>query len=405
MNIVYVSSTDIIGQRFNGNYYLEGLNNQGHSAKQLVWNRESASEHVVEMYQTRFKRIGQKISSKIEDLISVRGMLHPSTFLLPRNATFKQADIIHYQLIQWPNFFGFPALPYLTSKKKSFLTLHDLWPLTGHCVSPYDCNRWQIGCGQCPYLKVDFEMRTDRTQFNFKLKEKIFQNSNLEIIVASELMKKRAHMSPMLKGKKIHKVPFGLDTKVYQPKDKKLSRKLLGVAENDFVIVLRASIDLVKGLDTIKRVLTQLGSEKNIHILTVNQKSKLDEFKDRFKVTDYGWVSDDKLMTTIFSASDVFLMPSVQETFGMMALEAMACGCPVVVFDGTALPEIVECSGAGIVLKQGDWQGMAEVLRKLREQPQLNKEMSIRGPLHVQKYYNIDGILEQLLKIYSNAVL
>lgn len=401
MNILYVSSTDIIGQRFNGFYNLEKLNQEGHNAKQLVWEREGNSDYVVEGFRYPLKEQSQKLINKIENRLSIRSMLHPSTYFLSKHKEFENTDVVHYQLIQWPNFFALPALPYLTRKKKSFLTLHDMWPITGHCTSPFDCTRWQTGCGSCPYLHSDFSLRKDRTNFNWRVKNKIFRNSKLEIIVASKLMKDRAEQSPMLKEFKIHQVPFGIDTGVFYPRNKSMARKLLGIRENDFVIVLRAATDPVKGLAAISEILEKLDSNRDVHVLALNQKSLLKQFRNKCKVTDYGWVSDDELIVNIYSAADVFLMPSQQETFGMMCLEAIACGCPAIVYDGTALPEIIEGSGAGIVVKQGDSQGMYEALVALRDDPNKRHQMGQAGPTHVKRKYELGTMIKELVDIYK----
>jgi len=60
----------------------------------------------------------------------------------------------------------------------------------------------------------------------------------------------------------------------------------------------------------------------------------------KYGVVTPGWIDGEDLAIAL-SAADVFVMPSIQEAFGLMAVEAMACGTPVIVFDGTALPGVI----------------------------------------------------------------
>jgi len=61
---------------------------------------------------------------------------------------------------------------------------------------------------------------------------------------------------------------------------------------------------------------------------------------------------NDNLMADIYNASDLFLMPSIVESFGMMAIEAMSCGTLPIVLEGTALPEVTNSKTCGVTVKR-----------------------------------------------------
>ena len=403
MKILQISSTDLIGQRFNGQYALKYFNLRGHPSNQLVWNKEGHGSNTYQMLQYPGVRRLQRYAAKVEDILSIRGLIHPSSFLLSREKQFKESDVVHYQLIHWPNYFSNLALPSLTRQKPSVWTIHDFHPMSGHCVSPFDCNRWSTGCGQCPYLSTDFKMRTDRTALMWKIKKQIYKKSHFSIVAASQFMKKKIEQSPLLNRFPIYHVPFGLDMQEFTPGNTAYSKKLLGIEPDEIVICFRAAPGEYKGLDYIKKALSHIQTDKKICLLTFNVQWQLEEFRRHYKIVDLGWVLDDALTKHAFSASDFFLMPSMQETFGMMAVEAMAFGKPVVVFEGTALPEVVGGNDVSFVLPKGV-DGLARVIKELIENPGLRFQRGQMAREFAVKNYDLNLHIERLLKVYSQTI-
>jgi glycosyltransferase involved in cell wall biosynthesis len=352
MKILQISSTDLVGQRFNGQYISKHFNQMGHTSKQLVWTKEGYDSNTKEMLQVRGVRHLEKVNALAENVLSIRGILHPSSFFLPMEPDFAQSEIVHYHLLQWPNYFSTLALPFLTRRKPSVWTIHDFLPFTGHCVYPFDCEKWKTGCGKCPYLSTTFRMRKDNTALMWRLKNFAYSQSKMSVVAASDFMKRKLEQSPLLKRFPIYHVPFGVDLNVFSPGDQNYSKKLLGIEEDEIVISFRSAPGEFKGFEFIKEALKHISTNKKICLLTFSVPWQLEEFRDKFKIIDLGWVNDDELTQHAYNASDFFLMPSTQEAFGMMAMEAMAFGKPVVVFEGTSLPEIVGGNNVGFVIER-----------------------------------------------------
>jgi hypothetical protein len=107
MNILQVSSTDLIGQRFNGQYISQYFNKQGHQSTHLVWTKEGDDPNTHEMIPIPGVRTFEKVMARVEDHLSIRGVLHPSSFLLSREKAFKASDVVHYHLFDTgPAFFN-----------------------------------------------------------------------------------------------------------------------------------------------------------------------------------------------------------------------------------------------------------------------------------------------------------
>jgi glycosyltransferase involved in cell wall biosynthesis len=76
-------------------------------------------------------------------------------------------------------------------------------------------------------------------------------------------------------------------------------------------------------------------------------------------------VASDHRLSGLYSAADVFVIPSLQEAFGQTVLEAMACGTPVVGFDAGGIPEMVKPGETGLLASCGDVAGLREAVLAL----------------------------------------
>ena len=92
-------------------------------------------------------------------------------FKIKAHEAYIDADLVHFHGIH-SQFFSYLALPSLTANKPPIFTVRDMWPLTGHCAVNYDCERWKIGCGQCPYPDAPPALPTkrDTSHIEWKLK-------------------------------------------------------------------------------------------------------------------------------------------------------------------------------------------------------------------------------------------
>lgn len=143
-------------------------------------------------------------------------------------------------------------LPLLSGMKPVVWTLHDPWLFSGHCIHSFGCDKWRTGCGDCPHLDVPFSRDFDRSAIDFEAKRIAIRDSQITFIVASDWMLEKAKCSPVTAGKKIVKIPFGIDQGLFKCKSRADIRRKLGIAEDAFVLFFRADRNPYKGADTIK---------------------------------------------------------------------------------------------------------------------------------------------------------
>ena len=112
-------------------------------------------------------------------------------------------------------------------------------------------------------------------------------------------------------------------------------------------------------------------------------------------------VGEDKLAA--FRDCDLFVLPSYQENFGMAALEAMACGLPVVVSKGVYLYPEIEQAGAGLVV-DGDPAGLAGAFEMLLQDSTLRARMGEAGRWLVRERFSAERVADQMRSVYRNIL-
>jgi len=400
-SILQVGAFDEEGARFNGQDLHKQLRERGFRSRHLVWTKTGDDPDTIQLKTSKTDKLQQRIR-QVEYDFSLQSLLYPFVFDLPTKSYFKQADLIHFHLIH-TGYFSLGALPILTRMKPTVWTLHDPWAMTGHCVHPFACERWKTGCGKCPDLNILFSLKRDNTALLWKAKKFLYQASNIDIVVASKWMLRMAEASPLLSNFRLHQIPFGIDTKLFSPGDTEECKKKLGIPIGNLVIGLRANANDFKGLKYIQEALEHLNSEVPITILVFNQKGHFDKFLGRHHILEVGWIKDSEAFAQVLKACDLFLMPSTAESFGMMAIESMACGKPSIVFDGTALPEVT-FAPKGAISVPATTDELLKALNHLIKDEATRKQMGEEARVLAVQNYDFAMHVDRMQKLYEEKL-
>ncbi|MBL8834901.1 MAG: glycosyltransferase [Alphaproteobacteria bacterium] len=403
MNLLQISSNDLVGRRFNG-YDLHGrFAARGIAMRYLAWNARARSDFAGRVLPYPGSRLIQKlVTRKLEKTLSLQSVLPVHAHLLPLQRDFRRADLVHYHVIH-DGWFGLGALPALVRRKPSVWTWHDLWPVTGHCMHPIDCPRWQSGCGECPDLATPFPLRRDRTAQLFARKRRLYEGLDLDVVVASRWMLERARRAPLAAGFRLHRIPFGLDLALYAPGDRDAARARFGIEAGNRVVALRAFRNPFKGTEAFAAAVASLGEATRLTILTVQEKGHFDTLRGRHQVVDLGWVDDDATMRDVYAAADFLAMPSAADSFGLMAIEAMACGRPVLCFEGTAVPETAQAPEIGLAVPRGDVAALAAALRRWIDDPDEVAARGRRARAAAEQDYDVETQADRLAALYREV--
>ena len=382
MNVLQIGDNDIIGNKFNGHDLHIYLRNEGVIANHLVMSKQSSDKDTY-----------------------VFPSVQPHHFFnaLVSQRVFLEADIIHLHLIHNTQF-NIVYLPFISSLKPVVWTLHDPWVLSGHCIHHGNCDKWKSHCMDCNSLEAHFPLSRDTSALEFALKKRAIQNSQIFPIVASQWMEEKLAESPIWQGKPVRQIPFGINQSLFSPGDKLEARKLLGISANSIVLFCRVA-PFWKGTDLLNDALIEAGKKNDLVLLTVGfaEKDILRHLPRSIRHVHYGWIEDDNSLLNLYRASDLFLMPSEQEAFGMMAIEAMSCGKMVLALDapGSAVPQVINAPYSGIAVQRSQY---AQELCRLLASPD---EIFQRGKMcfsYATRKYGYKNYISKILSMYSYAL-
>lgn len=401
MNILALTTWDSSGEQFNGYMVHRELLRQGQQSDMAVLfkQKDDPRIHALGNGLTRFYDI--KPVTLVEKLLGIQRLLPISGYFLFFKKYYRDADLIHLHIIHGVPFFSLLLLPLITRRHKVVWTLHDPWIVTGHCVYPLDCQRWLEGCGSCPDLSLPFPIRRDATSFMWRMKKWLLDRSRLEVVVASKWMNDLVGASPLVSRFPRHIIPLGLEIGSCAGFDSNLFRERHSIPLDAAVIAFRyrGRDDLIKGWPFIEEALMKIELDRPICLVVFDQTGGMDRLKMRHQVVELGWTPTHEPILEALAAADLFLMPSVAEAFGMMAIESMACGTPVIVFEGTALPDVVHAPDGGIAVPR-DADALARAIETVLKDRELYDSLVENGRRIVREEYSVEQYTQRHIDLY-----
>lgn len=330
-----------------------------------------------------------------------------NSFRIKNLEVYRQADILDFHGIHGGRTLSYLSLPMLTKDKPAVFTMHDMWALTGHCAYSYDCDRWRIGCGQCPYPDTHPAVKRDNTHLEWKLKNWVYGHSNLTIVTVSSWLAKLARQS-LLQRFAIHHIPNGVDTDAYKPLDPDKCRALLGIPLDKRVLMFGA-LNLShhrKGGDLLLKALQNLPAtlQKELVLLTIGQGGEEFSKIDNIQTINLGFVTQARFKAMCYSAADLFIHPTRADNLPLMLLESMACGTPMVSFDVGGVPELVRPGITGYLAKQDDANDLCRGIIQLLEDNSARRRMGEHCRTTALREYTLELQTQRYLEMYHRLV-
>jgi len=407
MNILHVSSTDLMGGRFTG-YYMHQALEEIHAVEMAVWNKTTDNPSVHSMRDSRFFLcFPSTFVRRFDNKLGLEGLTGLAGWILPFQEYFKRADIVHLHLIHNGPYSSILSLPMLSRLKPLVWSIHDPWAMTGGCLYSFDCDRWLTGCNSpCPYPRRKSLLQDHTPALHWQIKKWVYQKSDLSLVVASRWMQDRVQRSPLLRHIPCHVIPYGIDLETFRPRPKAESRKKLGIWPDQKVLVFRdvgLESDRFKGMRWLMEALQMYEPQEPTCLLILQDGRAFRSLWPKYSVITPGWIDGEEL-AVILSAGDVFLMPSIQEAFGLMAVESMACGTPVVVCEGTSLPDVIKAPQSGLVVPPRDSVALAGAIKQLLEDDSLRDRLGRQARQIAEREYALPLYLQRHLNLYEEVI-
>jgi putative colanic acid biosynthesis glycosyltransferase len=246
-------------------------------------------------------------------------------------------------------------------------TMHDFWAVTGHCsyFSDINCKKWETECSNCPKIKnYPTSLVYDRSYKNFSLKRELFKNRKDMFIVSvsdwmGDLMKKS-----FLNRCNLEVVLNGVDVEKFKETENALKiRFKYNLTEKFILLSVATNWGPRKGWDDLMLLSDSLSDDFQIIMIGLNKKqlSKLPS-----NIIGIERTESQEELAEYYSAADVVLSLSSQETFGLTIAEGLSCGTPGIVYNCTASPELIS-QDTGIIVEKGNLQILIEAILTIKK--------------------------------------
>lgn len=344
------------------------LQSQGHESW-VFWAR---GEHEQDEHMQKIASYPEVCLDALLTRIDGRAGFHSKaiTRRLLRKLDAIDPDVVHLHLllgyyINVGMLFGWLA----AHRCKVVWTLHDCWAFTGHCIhfTYAGCDQWRTTgcavCAPCPQKRTYPEtcFGGDRSvRWNFEEKRRLFTilpPERMRLITPSKWLAglvKRSFLSKY----DVEIVHNTVDTSVFKPTPSDF-RECYGIGNRFMILGVASKWTERKGLDVFVDLSRNLDSE-HFAVVTVGLTKK------QIKQVECELVALPRtdslgMLAEIYTAADVFLNPSIEETFGMNVAEAAACGTRSIVIEGSACAEV----GKDVVKIPASMAGLTVAIKKL----------------------------------------
>lgn len=239
-------------------------------------------------------------------------------------------------------------------------TLHDCWAFTGHCshFTAVQCDLWKTHCDHCcqkgEYPK---SIGFDKCYSNFERKKQCFAGvKNLTIITPSHWLKNLVKQS-FLNIYPVEVVYNSINTDVFKPTKGDVRNKY-GISQKRMLLGVSSIWNDRKGWGDFIQLSKKLDDQYVIVLVGLADKQLKHLPKNIIGIKR---TTDQRELAKLYSAADLFVNPSKEETFGLTTVEAMACGTDAIVLSGTACEEIVRDRG-GIIVPPNDIEALYQAI-------------------------------------------
>lgn len=247
-------------------------------------------------------------------------------------------------------------------KKKIVWTLHDCWAFTGHSAycDAVNCERWILGCYDCPCLKVYPSSVMDNSNRNWQKKKRLMDRiPNLSIVTPSEWLAKQVSKS-FLAQYPVRVVHNGIDTARFYPMNTNFKEQY-GIVGKKVLLGVSTSWDDMKGYSDFLKLAEKIGEDYKVVLvgLTKAQIKKLPE-----SILGIERTNSVNELAQIYSAADLFLNLSYCENYPTVNLEAQACGTPVLTYETGGSPETL-IGSISISIPKGNISALTKAVIKM----------------------------------------
>lgn len=287
------------------------------------------------------------------------------TWRLHDNPLVREADVINFHWTSQAMLSLGQLQKLLDMGKKVIFTMHDMHCFTGICHYARTCTGFRTECGNCQYIN-DGKIANDLSR-RWLLKKLAMPNrQKITYVACSKWLADIARSSRMFQAANVLDIPNPIDTEIYKAVDRAGARERFGISRK-YVILFGAMnvADPRKGFDYLEQALNLMHVshkeyDNDIQLLVFGKCD--DGILERlpYPVAKTGYLTAEKDLVMAYSASDVYVTPSLEDNLPNTVMEALSCSTPCVSFDIGGLPQLIDHKLNGYVAKYKDPNDLAD---------------------------------------------
>lgn len=288
-------------------------------------------------------------------------------------------------------------------RKPVVWTMHDMWPICGaeHYAEDY---RWRDGYKTLnrPIYEQGFDI--NRKIWLKKLRE---WRREIQIVTPSRWLERCVRESALMSKWPVTFIPNPINTDRWIPIEKSIARKILGLPMESRILLFGAvggGSDPRKGFDLLIAALKVLRTQSiKLDLVVFGESAPKIRLDLGFPIHYVGKLYDEASLRLVYSAANLFALPSRQDNLPNTGLEALACGTPVVGFSIGGMPDIVENLKNGYLAKENDYADLANGIKwSLEENNELNLSRNSRE--FVLRNFNYPYIAKRYRDVYEKVL-
>lgn len=353
---------------------INGLDPDKFSSHQLVWYDFIQQKNTTSIYQTNsspwYRTLRYKGAVWLNFLFELMTPGCVDYERLSLQDFYQQADIIHLHSIQWW-YFNRHDLDQISQEKKIAMTLHDdriiSWNDKSHNLFPY------------------------KTLQQYKKRLKILKSIPITYVWVSHWMSQKVMNDNIKWDNEVVTIYNGIDTSLFHKTPKWEARKKLWLPLDKIISISIAgswSKSNLKGLSYVKKIAKQCASDPSVLFITLGNS----KYRVHNNIIEIPFVSK-KDMALYFAAADIFLYPTLADSFGLVVAESLACWCPVVTFSTWWVPEIVTHKKDSYVAHYKDYNDLLHWFQWMLD----NKD---KLSVSLDEKFSLQHMVEQYRELY-----
>lgn len=226
------------------------------------------------------------------------------------------------------------------------------------------------------------------------------------IVSVSHVLKKEIVGELGIDEQKVEIIPMGVDRSLFKPEDQFEARTKIGLPSNKRIVLFVGGISELKGLrylvDAISEIIRNFSDTLLVLLgrgpLEAELRKKIALLSIKQNVKFVGEIAHREIPWWL-NAADILVLPSLNEGFGLAALEATACGRPVIATDVGELSKIVKLNPRSMLVKPGDSKALAEKIRQFLEIPSSRLR---KTDVKIPQEYDQKASIERLVNVYQS---